>query len=72
MAPKRTSTSAAPSMNQVVIWELIDDRVVAALEAQVVKDKQEKDKIGSKSNKNKKRGEAGKSQSSYSQESKKN
>nr|GEV47277.1 hypothetical protein [Tanacetum cinerariifolium] len=55
MAPKRTSTSAAPSMNQVVIWELIDDRVVAALEAQVVKDKQEKDKIGSKSNKNKKR-----------------
>nr|GEW08999.1 hypothetical protein [Tanacetum cinerariifolium] len=34
MAPKRTSTSAAPTMNQAVIRQLIDDRVVAALEAQ--------------------------------------
>nr|GEU51272.1 reverse transcriptase domain-containing protein [Tanacetum cinerariifolium] len=34
MAPKRTSTSAAPAMNQVAIRQLIDDRVAAALEAQ--------------------------------------
>nr|GEU77719.1 retrovirus-related Pol polyprotein from transposon TNT 1-94 [Tanacetum cinerariifolium] len=34
MAPKRTSTSAAPAMNQAAIWQLIDDRVTAALEAQ--------------------------------------
>nr|GEU88095.1 reverse transcriptase domain-containing protein [Tanacetum cinerariifolium] len=34
MAPKRTSTSAAPTMNQATIRQLIDDRVVAALEAQ--------------------------------------
>nr|GEU85706.1 hypothetical protein [Tanacetum cinerariifolium] len=34
MAPKRTSTSAAPAMNQAAIRQLIDDRVVAALEAQ--------------------------------------
>nr|GEU62855.1 hypothetical protein [Tanacetum cinerariifolium] len=34
MAPKRTSTSAAPAMNQAAIWQLIDDRVAAALEAQ--------------------------------------
>nr|GEU43189.1 reverse transcriptase domain-containing protein [Tanacetum cinerariifolium] len=33
-APKRTSTSAAPAMNQAAIRQLIDDRVVAALEAQ--------------------------------------
>nr|GEV63496.1 reverse transcriptase domain-containing protein [Tanacetum cinerariifolium] len=34
MPPKRTSTSAAPTMNQATIRQLIDDRVVAALEAQ--------------------------------------
>nr|GEW48346.1 reverse transcriptase domain-containing protein [Tanacetum cinerariifolium] len=34
MAPKRTSTSAAPIMNQAAIRQLIDDRVAAALEAQ--------------------------------------
>nr|GEW46378.1 putative reverse transcriptase domain-containing protein [Tanacetum cinerariifolium] len=34
MAPKRTSTSTAPTMNQAVIRQLIDDRVAAALEAQ--------------------------------------
>nr|GEX95860.1 reverse transcriptase domain-containing protein [Tanacetum cinerariifolium] len=34
MAPKRTSTSVAPSMNQAAIRQLIDDRVTAALEAQ--------------------------------------
>nr|GEV18087.1 reverse transcriptase domain-containing protein [Tanacetum cinerariifolium] len=34
MAPKRTSTSAAPAMNQAAIWQLIDDRVDASLEAQ--------------------------------------
>nr|GEY84848.1 reverse transcriptase domain-containing protein [Tanacetum cinerariifolium] len=34
MAPKRTSTSAAPAMNQAAIRQLIDDRVDAALEAQ--------------------------------------
>nr|GEW15020.1 reverse transcriptase domain-containing protein [Tanacetum cinerariifolium] len=34
MAPKRTSTSAAPGMNHVAIWKLIDDSVAAALEAQ--------------------------------------
>nr|GEX00490.1 hypothetical protein [Tanacetum cinerariifolium] len=34
MAPKRTSTSTAPAMNQAVIWQLINDHVVAALEAQ--------------------------------------
>nr|GEU75512.1 reverse transcriptase domain-containing protein [Tanacetum cinerariifolium] len=34
MAPKRTSTYAAPSMNQAAIRQLIDDRVAAALKAQ--------------------------------------
>nr|GFA19214.1 reverse transcriptase domain-containing protein [Tanacetum cinerariifolium] len=34
MAPKRTSTSAAPAMNQAAIRQLIDDHVAAALEAQ--------------------------------------
>nr|GFB22140.1 reverse transcriptase domain-containing protein [Tanacetum cinerariifolium] len=34
MPPKRTSTSAAPAMNQAAIRQLIDDRVAAALEAQ--------------------------------------
>nr|GEW89733.1 hypothetical protein [Tanacetum cinerariifolium] len=34
MAPKRTSTSVAPAMNQAAIRQLIDDRVAAALEAQ--------------------------------------
>nr|GEY80755.1 hypothetical protein [Tanacetum cinerariifolium] len=34
MAPKRTSTSAAPAMNQVAIRELVADSVSAALEAQ--------------------------------------
>nr|GEY97051.1 hypothetical protein [Tanacetum cinerariifolium] len=34
MPPKRTSTSVAPAMNQAAIWQLIDDRVAAALEAQ--------------------------------------
>nr|GEY07604.1 reverse transcriptase domain-containing protein [Tanacetum cinerariifolium] len=34
MAPKRTSTSAAPAMNQAAIRQLINDRVAAALEAQ--------------------------------------
>nr|GEZ69210.1 reverse transcriptase domain-containing protein [Tanacetum cinerariifolium] len=34
VAPKRTSTSAAPAMNQATIRQLIDDRVAAALEAQ--------------------------------------
>ncbi|GKG40418.1 hypothetical protein Tco_0467195 [Tanacetum coccineum] len=35
MAPKRTSTSAAPAMTQAVIWKLVADSVAAALEAQV-------------------------------------
>nr|GEY31783.1 integrase, catalytic region, zinc finger, CCHC-type, peptidase aspartic, catalytic [Tanacetum cinerariifolium] len=34
MAPKRTSTSTAPAMNQDAIRQLIDDRVADALEAQ--------------------------------------
>nr|GEZ76739.1 reverse transcriptase domain-containing protein [Tanacetum cinerariifolium] len=34
MPPKRTSTSAALAMNQAAIWQLINDRVAAALEAQ--------------------------------------
>nr|GEX15257.1 reverse transcriptase domain-containing protein [Tanacetum cinerariifolium] len=34
MVPKRTSTSAAPAMNQAAIQQLINDRVTAALEAQ--------------------------------------
>nr|GEY63993.1 reverse transcriptase domain-containing protein [Tanacetum cinerariifolium] len=34
MAPKKTSTSAAPAKNQAAIRQLIDDHVVAALEAQ--------------------------------------
>ncbi|GJY98278.1 reverse transcriptase domain-containing protein [Tanacetum coccineum] len=35
MAPKRTSTSAAPIMTQAAIRKLVADSVVAALEAQV-------------------------------------
>ncbi|GJY35256.1 reverse transcriptase domain-containing protein [Tanacetum coccineum] len=35
MAPKRTSTSAAPPMNQAAIRKLVADSVFAALEAQV-------------------------------------
>ncbi|GJV47507.1 putative reverse transcriptase domain-containing protein [Tanacetum coccineum] len=34
MAPKRTSTSAAPAMTQAAIRQLVDDSVFAALEAQ--------------------------------------
>nr|GEV40224.1 hypothetical protein [Tanacetum cinerariifolium] len=34
MAPKKTSTSTAPAMNQAAIQQLIDDHVAAALEAQ--------------------------------------
>nr|GEU68603.1 reverse transcriptase domain-containing protein [Tanacetum cinerariifolium] len=34
MVPKRTSTSAAPTMNQAVTRQLIDDHVAAALKAQ--------------------------------------
>nr|GEW55593.1 putative ribonuclease H-like domain-containing protein [Tanacetum cinerariifolium] len=34
MVPMRTSTSAAPAMNQAAIQQLIDDRVAAALKAQ--------------------------------------
>nr|GEY71872.1 reverse transcriptase domain-containing protein [Tanacetum cinerariifolium] len=34
MTPKRTSTSAAPAMNQAAIWKLINDCVAVALEAQ--------------------------------------
>nr|GEZ74901.1 reverse transcriptase domain-containing protein [Tanacetum cinerariifolium] len=34
MAPKRTSTSAAPAMNQATIRQLIDDHVIVALKAQ--------------------------------------
>nr|GEV08515.1 hypothetical protein [Tanacetum cinerariifolium] len=34
MAPKRTSTSAAPAMNQAAIWQLIDDCIAAAIEVQ--------------------------------------
>nr|GEV98049.1 reverse transcriptase domain-containing protein [Tanacetum cinerariifolium] len=34
MPPKRTSTSIAPAMNQAAIWQLIDNRVVAALKSQ--------------------------------------
>nr|GFB34097.1 hypothetical protein [Tanacetum cinerariifolium] len=34
MAPKRTSISAAPAMNQAAIQQLIDDCVAASLEAQ--------------------------------------
>ncbi|GJV45590.1 reverse transcriptase domain-containing protein [Tanacetum coccineum] len=36
MAPKRTSTSAAPPMTQVAIKKLVADSVAAALEAQAV------------------------------------
>ncbi|GJV19354.1 hypothetical protein Tco_1368374 [Tanacetum coccineum] len=35
MAPKRTSTSAAPAMTQAAIRKLVADSVAAALEAQV-------------------------------------
>nr|GFD24288.1 reverse transcriptase domain-containing protein [Tanacetum cinerariifolium] len=34
MAPKRTSTSATPAMNQAAIRQIINDRIAAALEAQ--------------------------------------
>nr|GEY02407.1 hypothetical protein [Tanacetum cinerariifolium] len=34
MAPKITSTSAAPAMTQVAMWQLVADSVAAALEAQ--------------------------------------
>nr|GEU36335.1 hypothetical protein [Tanacetum cinerariifolium] len=34
MAPKRTSTSAAPAMTQAAIWQLVADSVTASLEAQ--------------------------------------
>nr|GFC31858.1 hypothetical protein [Tanacetum cinerariifolium] len=34
MAPKRTSTSAAPAMNQAAIWKLIYDHIATALVAQ--------------------------------------
>nr|GEV07048.1 putative reverse transcriptase domain-containing protein [Tanacetum cinerariifolium] len=34
MPPKRTSTSAAPAINHAAIWQLTDDCVAAALEAQ--------------------------------------
>nr|GFD54554.1 hypothetical protein [Tanacetum cinerariifolium] len=34
MAPKRTSTSAAPAMTQATIKKLVSDSVAAALEAQ--------------------------------------
>nr|GEY60334.1 reverse transcriptase domain-containing protein [Tanacetum cinerariifolium] len=34
MPLKRTPTSAAPTINQAAIWQLIDDRVAAALKAQ--------------------------------------
>ncbi|GKC07302.1 hypothetical protein Tco_0998912, partial [Tanacetum coccineum] len=34
IAPKRTSTSAAPAMTQTIIRKLVADSVVAALEAQ--------------------------------------
>nr|GEU39006.1 RNA-directed DNA polymerase, eukaryota, reverse transcriptase zinc-binding domain protein [Tanacetum cinerariifolium] len=34
MPPKRTSTSAAPTMNQAAIQQLIDDHVAVAVEAQ--------------------------------------
>nr|GEX60842.1 reverse transcriptase domain-containing protein [Tanacetum cinerariifolium] len=34
MAPKRTSTSAAPTMNQAAVRQLVADSVAAALEAQ--------------------------------------
>ncbi|GKB28515.1 hypothetical protein Tco_0867916 [Tanacetum coccineum] len=34
MAPKRTSTSAAPAMSQAAIRKLVADSVSAALEAQ--------------------------------------
>ncbi|GKD58002.1 hypothetical protein Tco_1295511 [Tanacetum coccineum] len=34
MAPKRTSTSAAPAMSQAAIRQLVADSVAAALEAQ--------------------------------------
>ncbi|GJY26166.1 hypothetical protein Tco_0400892, partial [Tanacetum coccineum] len=33
MAPKRTSTSAAPAMTQAAIRKLVADSVAAALEA---------------------------------------
>nr|GEX81472.1 reverse transcriptase domain-containing protein [Tanacetum cinerariifolium] len=36
MAPKKTSTSVAPAMNQAAIRQLIDDCVAVALEAQAV------------------------------------
>nr|GEY59320.1 reverse transcriptase domain-containing protein [Tanacetum cinerariifolium] len=35
MAPKRTTTSVAPAMNQAAIMKLVADSVAAALEAQV-------------------------------------
>nr|GFC09171.1 hypothetical protein [Tanacetum cinerariifolium] len=35
MTPKRTSTSAAPTMTQAAIRQLVADSVAAALEAQV-------------------------------------
>nr|GEY59625.1 putative reverse transcriptase domain-containing protein [Tanacetum cinerariifolium] len=34
MPPERTSTSAAPAMTQAAIWQLVNDNVDAALEAQ--------------------------------------
>ncbi|GJY69030.1 reverse transcriptase domain-containing protein [Tanacetum coccineum] len=34
MPPKRTSTSAAPTMNEAAIWQLITNGIAAALEAQ--------------------------------------
>nr|GEV15967.1 reverse transcriptase domain-containing protein [Tanacetum cinerariifolium] len=34
MPPNRTLTSTAPAMNQDAIWQLIDDCVAAAMEAQ--------------------------------------
>nr|GFA09972.1 hypothetical protein [Tanacetum cinerariifolium] len=34
MAPKRTSTSAAPIMTQAAIWQLVADSFAAALKAQ--------------------------------------
>nr|GEU67067.1 reverse transcriptase domain-containing protein [Tanacetum cinerariifolium] len=34
MPPKRTSTSAAPAMTQVAIWQLVADNITTTLEAQ--------------------------------------
>ncbi|GJZ78698.1 hypothetical protein Tco_0643535 [Tanacetum coccineum] len=34
MPPKRTSTSAAPTMTEAAIWQLITDGIAAALEGQ--------------------------------------